>query len=230
MPMSVSVVIPVYNEEAFLGRCLESLSKQSVKPKEIIVVDNNSRDKSMEIAKKYAVKIITESKQGIIFARDAGFNSASGDYIARCDADSMLPPDWIERIEKDFRIPAVVAVTGPCYFYDTKLKTIPQKIHTEVFFKSHKRIIGYDTLFGSNMALRKSAWDEIKDEVCMDHSKVHEDMDLAGHLSKLGIIKFDVGLLAAISSRRGRSITSMAEYSARWIKSLLHMKKIAGED
>jgi glycosyltransferase involved in cell wall biosynthesis len=232
--MKVSVVIPAYNEEGFLPRCLASLEEQEVPADEIIVVNNNSSDHTALLASKFNVTVIDEPEQGMIFARNAGFNAASGDIIARCDSDTMVPRNWIKRIKENFEVESVVAVTGPCYFYDLEMfknkQEIPQKVHTALFFKNTRRIIGYDTLFGSNMALRASVWEKVKDEVCSNHKMVHEDMDITGHISKHGIIKFDPELLAAISSRRTRSVASMAEYSARWIKSLLHIKKIDAAD
>src|ERR1700691_1182278 len=92
--------------------------KQNVKADEIIVVDNNSTDRTVEIAQKYPVKIIHEIQQGVTPARNQGFNEARYEIIARTDADTILPPTWIKRIKKAFENPEVVAVSGPASFYD----------------------------------------------------------------------------------------------------------------
>ena len=63
--MKVSVVIPSYNEEKYIGRCLEGIALQIEKPDEVIVVDNNCTDKTVEIAEKFGATIIKEKKQGM---------------------------------------------------------------------------------------------------------------------------------------------------------------------
>lgn len=100
--MKVSVVIPARNEEKYIGKCLQSLLEQEEKADEIIVVDNNSSDKTAEIAKSYGARVIKEKTQGITYARTLGFNSAKFEIIARVDADTTVPKDWILRIKKDF--------------------------------------------------------------------------------------------------------------------------------
>ena len=110
---SVSVVIPVYNESRRLARCLDALSRQTRAPDEIIVVDNNSTDDSVEIARRYPlVRIITEKKQGITHARSAGFDTARSDVIARIDADSVVRSDWVQTLHQIFADETVDAATG----------------------------------------------------------------------------------------------------------------------
>ena len=74
----------------------------------------------MAIAARYSVRIISERHQGIWHASAAGYNAATNDIIARCDADSQLPPDWVEQIKGLLALQSpYVAVTGPGKFYDT---------------------------------------------------------------------------------------------------------------
>jgi glycosyltransferase involved in cell wall biosynthesis len=79
---AISVIIPAFNEEEFLGNCLLSLKKQDFKDFEIIVVDNNSTDKTGEIAKKFGVILVSEKNQGVAFARNIGVqrNKAKFDF------------------------------------------------------------------------------------------------------------------------------------------------------
>ena len=95
-------MIPAYNEGKYIKRALKSVINQQIEADEIIVVDNNSTDRTSEIAKKLGVKVIRERKQGMTPARDRGFNEAKYDIIARIDADVAVPPDWIKKIEKEF--------------------------------------------------------------------------------------------------------------------------------
>lgn len=89
---AVSVVIPAYNEERYLAACLTSLQKQTLKNFETIVVDNNSTDKTAEIARRFGAKVVKELKQGIIPARERGFREAKAEIIARTDADTIVAP------------------------------------------------------------------------------------------------------------------------------------------
>ncbi len=95
----VSVVIPAYNEEKNILRTLLSLSSNTTKRSvEIIVVNNNSKDNTEALVKATGVICITETKQGITAARNAGLAIARGKYVLNADADSIYPPDWIEEM------------------------------------------------------------------------------------------------------------------------------------
>jgi glycosyltransferase involved in cell wall biosynthesis len=94
MPL-ISVIIPAFNEEKFLGNCLFSLKNQDFNDFEIIVVDNNSRDKTSKIAKKFGVKLVSEKNQGAALARNRGAKEAKGEILAFTDADTILPKNWL---------------------------------------------------------------------------------------------------------------------------------------
>src|SRR5688572_27598110 len=100
--MKVSLVIPAHNEGAYLGQCLLSALSQSVPFSEIIVVDNNSSDGTAEIAKSFGVKVLKQRHQGVVHARNLGFDSARAEILARVDADTILPTDWNARVTKTF--------------------------------------------------------------------------------------------------------------------------------
>lgn len=94
----ISVVIPVFNGEAFLEECLSSVMSQSFRDFEAIVVNDGSSDSSLEIAKEFATrdlrfKLITTPNRGVSAARNAGVDVASGDFITFLDADDCLFPD-----------------------------------------------------------------------------------------------------------------------------------------
>jgi glycosyltransferase involved in cell wall biosynthesis len=230
----VSVVIPVYNEEKYLAKCLDSLMKQKVKADEIIVVDNNSTDRSVEIAKKYPVRIITEKKQGIIQARNHGFNVARYTIIARTDADTILPASWIKRIKAAFEDKLVVGISGPATFYELPKYveyTRHSKFASSLIIKSYnkivKQILKHNCLFGPNMAIRKEAWNKIKDSACLDDKKVHEDLDLSIHLAPYGKIKFINSLIVKTSVRRWKRPEAYIEYLYRGLKSIQRHKPLA---
>lgn len=198
--MKVSVVIPVFNEEKYIGKCLQSLNSQIEKPDEIIIVDNNCSDKTVEICKAFPVKIVKEEIQGITPARNRGFNEAKGDIIARTDADTMLPKDWILKIKKDFTNKKIDALTGPLLFYDLPIKS---SIYTKVYMATMRTLNRYNILNGPNLAISKKMWEKVRDHVCIKDSKVAEDIDLAVHIKKAGgVIYYDSSLTVSSSSRR----------------------------
>lgn len=100
----VSICVPVYNVEQYIGRCLDSLVSQTFKDIEIIVVNDCTPDKSMKIVGEYAkeddrIKIINHDKNlGLMWTRRTGYIAAKGDYITFCDSDDTLPIDAIETL------------------------------------------------------------------------------------------------------------------------------------
>ena len=189
--LTLSIVIPVYNEERHLKACLDAIASQSRKPDEVIVVNNNSTDGTAEIAASYKfVKLIDETKQGRGNARTAGFNAAKSDIIGRIDADSVIAPDWAERLLNDFEEDRVAAVTG--LGLTGIITFLPRPCSTfwsRIYFWSAHAYFNTITVWGANSGFRRSAWLDVKDDVCNDDRKVHEDIDLslliAGHGGKI---------------------------------------------
>lgn len=219
--MKVSVVIPVFNEEKYIENCLTHLKKQAVKPDEIIIVDNNCTDETIEIAKQFDVRIVKELRQGITPARNKGYDSAKYEIIARCDADSLVPPQWIKRIKYNFEKKHVDALTGPLFYYDLPVKNVMPVFNTYVAMLS--KIIKHYPLHGPNMALSKSIWMRVRDEVCQDDNMVHEDHDISLHIyQRGGHIHYDRYLTVRTSGRRIKHdpTTFFIEYPTRLTKML----------
>ena len=99
MPESlVSVVIPVYNGERFLGEAIDSIRAQSYRPLEIIVVDDGSTDGTARVAKSYSpVVYVYQANSGQAAARNHGVELASGEFLAFLDADDVWMPDKLSR-------------------------------------------------------------------------------------------------------------------------------------
>ncbi|HZJ18577.1 MAG TPA: glycosyltransferase family 2 protein [Patescibacteria group bacterium] len=224
--MKISVVVPAYNEEKYIRKCLQSLIDQEEKPDEIIVVDNNCKDKTVEICKNFPVRIVREKKLGIIAARNKGFNSALYNIIARCDADSIASPDWTKKIKENFKTNSIVALSGPVKFYDFPLKsTMLSNGYSTVV----KRIYKNHVLIGANMALRKSAWEKIRNEAAAKDSHVHEDVDITMLAGKVGNIGFDKKMIMLTSARRmkKRPHSFFVQYPVRLLKTYRRHSKIS---
>ena len=185
---SVSIVIPVYNEQDQLLACLECIAAQTVKPLEVIVVDNNSTDDTAAIARCFDfVKVVSEPRQGLMFARDRGFDAAQGKLIGRIDADTVLVPDWVEHIQKVFEDPRISAASGRLSYRHVGLKAVFDKLDWLIRNYLSKRMgkIDEQFLYGGNMAMRTEAWRNVRSHICHNWH-YHEDLDLAVHLIKLG--------------------------------------------
>lgn len=101
----ISVIIPVYGVEKYIGKCLESVIQQTYKNLEIIVINDGTKDKSAEIAKKYAakdhrIKVYDYPNGGLSVARNRGLEHAHGDYIAFLDSDDWLDLKMYETLIK----------------------------------------------------------------------------------------------------------------------------------
>lgn len=201
----VSIVIPVYNEEDHLGACLEAIAAQTDKPYEVIVVDNNSSDATVAVAARFPfVKLLHESRQGVVFARDRGFNAAQGDIIGRTDGDSILAPDWVTQVKRTFANPTVDAASGIVTYRDIGLKQVFGTIDQSVRQYLARRMSPIDELFlyGVNMAVRREAWTQVRGLLCHERH-IHEDLDLAVHMAKRRQrIVFAPTMLASISPRQ----------------------------
>ena len=101
----LSVIIPIYNEEKVIGRCLESLARQTLKPKEIIVVDDGSNDKTWEVLSKFEIRnlkfeIVRCAHLGAGAARNLGVTKATGDILVFVDADMTFNKTFLEDLVK----------------------------------------------------------------------------------------------------------------------------------
>lgn len=218
--MKISLVIPAYNEEEYIGRCLGSVLSQEVMPDEIIVVDNNSTDRTAEIVSRFPVRLIRESKQGIAHARNAGFDAATGHVIARTDADTILPSDWIARIGALFAAGDIDAFTGPAAPYDLPLMQSSKPV--EAYLLVAKFIQkGVPTMIGFNMAVTATMWKNVRESLCNDDKKVHEDVDLALKIHKAGgRISYAKPIMVFTSARRLKKKPGsfLVEYPVRFVK------------
>lgn len=99
----VSIIIPVYNVEKYLERCINSLRNQTLEDIEIILVDDSSKDSSLELCNKFAeedarIKVIHKENEGAGMARNAALKVATGEYYGFVDSDDYVAPDMFETL------------------------------------------------------------------------------------------------------------------------------------
>ncbi len=108
----MTIIIPSYNQEEFLSDAIESALDQTVNCP-IIVVDDGSTDNSLEIARKYPVKVISQVNKGLASARNTGIMQDTDDWILFLDADDILLPNCVERIEEVIKENPDVDIVAP---------------------------------------------------------------------------------------------------------------------
>lgn len=97
----VSIIVPAFNAESTIERCVDSLLGQTYKNIEVIVVNDGSKDKTLDIVRKYSdkrLKILTQENQGLSATRNRALESANGEFVAFCDSDDFYEKDYLEKM------------------------------------------------------------------------------------------------------------------------------------
>jgi len=197
----VSVIVPTWNEEKYLERCLASLQQQSLKePFEVIVVDGGSSDRTLEIADEFADEVLVVPGKPVGAARNIGASKAKGNLLAFIDADTAASKNWLkETVESFSTYPEVVCITGP---------TLPQEGSRldELIFgaaRSAQRVslkLGFPHVAGFNCAYRKDAfW---RAGGFDENRELSEDVMLSLRIRKQGRVLFNEKMIAYTSLRR----------------------------
>jgi len=200
----ISLIIPAYNEEKYIGECLDYAIKNSNnKFFEIIVVDNASTDNTrMESLKRPGVKVVREEKKGLTRARQSGYLEAKGNLFAYIDADTRMPKNWVDRVIKEFEKDAnLVCLSGPYVYYDiSKLQQFFTKIYCYLLVMPAYWIFGY-MVFGGNFIIKKEVLDKMSGFDTMIEF-YGEDVNIARRSSAFGKVKFMPQHYIDISGRR----------------------------
>jgi cellulose synthase/poly-beta-1,6-N-acetylglucosamine synthase-like glycosyltransferase len=209
---TVGIVIPAYNEQDTIRACVVAAIHQTVPANEIIVVDNKSTDNTASILAELQaefpdapLRVLHQDKaQGITPTRNMGFDAVTSDVIGRIDSDSILEPNWVEETIKVFLDDSVDAATGPVIYYDMPLRRYMAKADDSARRAISKLVKQYHFLFGTNMALRRSAWETVRGDICLDADvEMFEDIDLSVHLYDDGFrIVYAPEMVAGMSARR----------------------------
>lgn len=197
-------MIPCLDDAEYLAACLRALAAQTRPADEVIVVDNGSTDDSVAVALAHGATVVHEPVRGIWPATAAGFDAATGDVIARLDADSVPPADWIERVERRLEASdAPTVVTGPGEFYGGNAWTRWAGSHVYIagYFWFCGLLLGHPPVFGSNYAMRADAWPAVRAAAHRDRADVHDDLDLAWSLQPGMDVAYERTLVVGVSAR-----------------------------
>ncbi|MBL7159785.1 glycosyltransferase family 2 protein [Candidatus Microgenomates bacterium] len=202
----ISVIIPAYNEEGYLFQCLTALKNQDFKLSyEIIVIDNNSTDKTPQIAQKFGTRVVFEKQKGVIFAKQKGLLSAKAEIIAVCDADTKPPKNWLSTIHQSLNETSVVGVGGPVKVFDGPAW---HKNHVDLSFSLVKILSkinkGSVYLMGNNLAFKKRAF-LASGGYDIRLSMGEDEWGVLKKLKKMGKVIFNPQMINYASGRRANN-------------------------
>jgi cellulose synthase/poly-beta-1,6-N-acetylglucosamine synthase-like glycosyltransferase len=190
-PIKISILIPCYNEELTIEKCIASCFLQSRPADEIIIVDDCSTDKTPEILKNFADKVkIVRTPQNTgnkSFAQEYGLSFVTGDFFITTDGDTILDKDFIKSIEKDMQKPSVVAIAGYIKSLRHNWLTACRGLDYAIGQNIDKLAQSYiDSIFvipGAAGAFRTEIFRKV---VKFDHDTITEDLDFTYRFHELG--------------------------------------------
>lgn len=209
--MKISFVVPAYNEEARIEKCVRSILdalEEFDHEAEVIVVNNASSDRTRDIAQSIdGIRVVDQPIKGLVHARQAGYDAAAGELVANIDADTIMPSGWIETVIDEFEgEPELVALSGPFYYFDlSPFRRFWVKIFYGIGYISYlfNRFVlnAGSMLQGGNFVVRRSALEQIGG---FDTSIrfYGEDTDVARRLHKIGKVRWTFRLPIHASGRR----------------------------
>lgn len=210
----ISVVIPTYNEEKNIERCLRALEEQTLPREdfEIIVVDGQSSDRTVDIAQRYADKVIQQVSEGVGGARNDGVRTAKGDIIVTTDADCIPHREWLEVVQEHFEDENVVAVTGFLDPFDCEiLNRFENYIYWLLFRISNYilvvfAIVGFYHFCGANSAFHRNTFLEIGGYQDLPYS---DDIEIFKRLKPMGKMVLENRMKVNYSIRRIKKMSLM---------------------
>jgi len=176
----LSIIIPTYNEEKYIGRLLDSIKKSKDIEYEIIVADANSKDRTREIAKSFGCKVVKGGKPAE--GRNSGAEAAKGNLLFFLDADVILPKNFLEESISEFNKRQLDIAM--CLFQPT-----PKKMIDKVIYELHNLYLVLTekfnpTTIGHSILTKKSMFNKVNG--FNETLKLSEDYDFGQRASKKG--------------------------------------------
>lgn len=190
----LSVIVPAYNVECYLGACLSSVVEQSHKNLEIIIVDDGSSDSTGRIADEIAaedarVRVIHKENAGLGAARNSGLAAATGDYVTFVDSDDEVPVRAYERMVSVLEKSGSDAASGAICRYNSQREWVPDWVK-EVHGEHREGVRGKDfpeifwDLFVCNKIFRRDSWDKYVGE--FPEGVLYEDQECTAKMFAKG--------------------------------------------
>lgn len=227
----ISIIVPVYNVEQYLDRCIMSILKQSLKKWELILLDDGSIDTSGEICDKYKeidnrIRVIHKSNTGVSSTRNLGINLSKGEFITFIDSDDWVEPDYLELMYKAIKKMNVEVIVSGCVYEDKNGLKNPFKKGEPTIYKRNevkKEFLKQDKFIWTISDKLYKA--ELLKKVKLNtHLKIAEDMllfwKIINSVEKVGYIP-----LYKYHYDRVASKTMNSKFERKWFDPL-HVKKL----
>ncbi len=202
---SVSIIVPSFNEEAFIKKCLSSIKGQSIIQEypeyfETILVDSGSKDRTVEIAEPYVDKIINVPIRGKLTARNVAMNQAKGNIIVSVDSDAIYPYFWLNTLLKPFNDihnpnydPNIVGVVGSTYdahipYIPTPIRNIAEIVDRGIL--NPNQMVGRNSAFWKHSFYLSGRFDESINQMDIRAMLQEEEKGFGNRLTKLGKLTF----------------------------------------
>jgi glycosyltransferase involved in cell wall biosynthesis len=178
--VTISVVIPAFNAERYLQRCLASVFAQTLPPNEVIVVDDGSTDNTAKLAEQLGAKVVRRPNGGLSAARNTGIQNASGNWIALLDADDSWEPEKLARQVAAIGPDTVLVYTGIRYFDDNGTRSLQRPMEPH----AAKKALRYCNPIPCTYLVRREAL--LRDGGYREDIRACEDWEMNFRLSKIG--------------------------------------------
>lgn len=166
----ISVIVPVYNTEKYLSKCLDSILNQSLKDLEVIVVNDGSKDQSQQMIDRYVAKdsrviSIVKENGGLSDARNVGIDEANGDYVAFIDSDDYIDSLMFEEmytLAKKHQSEIVLCDLVKVDEYGNEFRDLPQspQLPEKIILKDDLTIFGEMSCFACNKIFKRSLFEK----------------------------------------------------------------------
>lgn len=184
MQKKISVIVPVYNIEGYIERCLKSIQKQTYPRFEVIIIDDGSTDNSLLLCQKFAKKyrnfrVISQKNQGLSAARNAGIKQATGDFLAFVDGDDEILPNFLaDLMTAAEATDAEIAICGFFEVYPKNTRIVNIKSRQSMTVKTGREAVKDLLIFQKNIEIvtwNKLYKKEIFNKVQFPVGKICED-------------------------------------------------------
>ncbi len=199
MRVKFSVIIPVYNEENYIEKCLSSIISQNFRDYKIIIVDCGSTDQTITLCRKYTSKIIVSETKSVAIQRNIGADEARGDYIVFLDADTLMFDNYFNITS--FYLRKYKAFTYSVKFYPYSTKYLLLGVCMNFNFKVNN-LLNKGCLVGHNIIIEKNLFFENE----KFHNVLLEDVDLSDRIKNKKIQRYITSHSVDTSARKYQSI------------------------
>jgi glycosyltransferase involved in cell wall biosynthesis len=218
--MKISVVIPAFNAAVYLPRCLKSVFAQTLKPDEVIVVDDGSTDNTAALAAELGARVISRPNGGLSAARNTGIQNASSEWIALLDADDIWAPEKLQRQAACVRPETVLVYTGLRYFDDNGIRG--ERPATDPI--SARKMLRYCNPIPCTYLVRREAL--MQDGGYREDIRACEDWEMLVRLQRLG--KFEaIEDLLMDCYLHSDSLSANPEVMMRWFEAIIDTTLVA---